>query len=113
MNIMQRTDALYGFPEVDLLLLKDLLEKSLSTPMEAHESYYRGGLYFCSRDSCGNVYRLQRNFGELGNDWAEEGFKQYPTLLYATFYSAFEPFESGITSPQVGGKLLQRKLAES
>lgn len=107
------THDLYGFQDRDLNALKAKLERAFTLTMEKHDSLYHGGLYFRCTDKTGSVFRLQSNFGEVGDEWAEDEFQKYMTLLYVSSCSAIEAstIEQMVTMPLTGGILLRRQAA--
>lgn len=80
----------FGFSGSSLDDIKERLEEMLSLKLEIHDSLYYGGQYYRWSDAAGNVFRLQSNYGILGDEWAEEEFMQWPILLYASVEGDFD-----------------------
>ena len=113
MNTKFYAHDLYGFQDQDLNALKAELERAFTLTMEKHDSLYHGGLYFRCTDKSGSVFRLQSNFGEIGDEWAEDEFQKHMTLLYVSSCSvvAAGTIEQVVTTPLFGGFLLRRQLS--
>ena len=103
---------LYGFHQEDLDDLRQRLEAVLDLSMEGCDSLYFGGLYYAAIGGMGSTFRLQFNFGELGDEWAEGEFQEYAVLLYVSCGSEQESdaVEHTVAHPSLGARLLRRKI---
>jgi hypothetical protein len=89
----ESTVDLYGIAVEDIEAARKLIESILEVELDAHESMYRGGDYYCKElDGCRLV--LQPNNDLLWQDddpleerWAEPDFSNYPILVYVEGHS--------------------------
>ena len=104
-----RTNELYGFRTTNVDDVSQRLTSYLQVVFQAHDSVYRGGKYLEGENASGHYFRVQKNFGELGNEWAEEAFSEYPVLVYVSIETASPDLEAILSCGNVGGKLLRRQ----
>lgn len=106
MNTAKNYD-LYGFRESRLEVIKGTVASALNLDFATRDSSYLG-LYYRSVTADGDEFILQSNRHASSDDWAEGGFKQYPSLLYATTGAGQNLVQDVITA--LGGRLLRREL---
>lgn len=106
MNTLKNYD-LYGFLEPRLESVREGVESALNVVFELRDSSYVG-VYFRCETAVGDEFIVQRNHDEASDDWAEDAFQQFPTLLYATLSSEPDATRNVVTS--IGGQLLRRQL---
>ncbi|MCB9148600.1 MAG: hypothetical protein H6641_07545 [Caldilineaceae bacterium] len=101
---------LYGFKQSDLELVRAELEMVLELKFVAHDSLYRGGLYYrCDRPHS-ESFQLVGNFNHIEQEYAEEQFADYPTLLYVEQASSPKVTEETIVNNMSSAKLLRREI---
>ena|SRR5262245_3333884 len=100
---------LYGIAVEDIEAARKLIESILEAELDAHESLYRGGDYYCKELDDGRLV-LQSNKDLLWQDgdpleerWAEPGFSNYPILVYVEGHSDSDRIRSLLTmdNPQI------------
>lgn len=105
---MAKTFDLYGFRTDDLEAARASVESALGVQLQAHESSYHCGDYYClGKDGEENLI-LQRNFDDFEEEWTEEQFKSTPILLYVNHTQRPEELEEALTS-RIGGIALLRR----
>ena len=88
--------------------MRESVASALNVVFERRDSSYRGGEYFRCATARGDEFILQTNYHESSGDWAEDAFKQHPTLLYATTGTEHDSAKDAIAS--IGGHLLRRQV---
>ena len=78
---MTKKSNLFGAPLLELDAARSAVERALGTPMELHESAYRGGDYF-RLEKTGVKLVLQTNFMEDDGEVAEAEYPDADVLLY-------------------------------
>lgn len=77
-----KTYDLYGIRVDDLETARAVVEDALRIKLNPHESSYHCGDYYRVGDAGAEHIVLQRNHDDLEKEWTEEGFKEFPVLLY-------------------------------
>ncbi len=95
-----KTYDLYAITSASLEQSKEIVEVALGIQMYLHESGFRGGLYYRSKDLGTEHFILQRNYSPLDDEWTETQHQGSPFLLYvnetrrsATLQDAFAGIE--------------------
>lgn len=78
---MTKKSNLFGASLLELNTARSAVERALGTPMESHESAYRGGEYF-RLEKTGVKLVLQTNFMEDDGEVAEAEYPDADVLLY-------------------------------
>jgi len=73
---------LCGILEVDIDKAKTLIEHYFDSDFVPHDSSYIGEYWLLCLSSGGEVSLRPNLTGFEDDDWAEEGHKEYPNLLY-------------------------------
>lgn len=76
---------LYGCQNKSLLEAKNEVELSLDVAMEERESEYQGGVYYSHKYEGEEVAVLKVNFDLFDEEPAEQGFPEFPVLLYLSY----------------------------
>jgi hypothetical protein len=103
------TYDVYGFLTDDLETVRASVESALGVVFAAHESSYRGGDYYRFGEVGNEELILQYNLSTVDGEWAEEGFREFPTLLYVDNTSRAEEIEKFLTAKNMGASLLRRQ----
>ena len=98
---------LYGFPEGCLDSVREAVESALGVMFELRDSSYVG-VYFRCETAIGDELILQKNQDESSDDFTEDAFQQFPTLLYTIVSTEPDAIRNAVTS--IGGQLLRRQL---
>lgn len=104
---MPKNYDLYGFVESRLESVKAAVESALAVTLEMRDSSYLGVYFRCDLRNGGELI-LQTNRDEASDEWAEDAFQKYPTLLYATTGAENDLVKDAVAS--VGGYLLRRQM---
>jgi hypothetical protein len=73
---------LYGIREASLALVKSELERLIGIIFEERESSYQAGIYYISGPANSEQFLLKRNVDPFDGEPAEQGFPDYPVILY-------------------------------
>ena len=98
---------LFGFPEACLESVRETVESALGVVFELRDSSYVG-VYFRCETVVGDELILQKNQDDSSDDWAEDAFRQFPTLLYTVVSNQPDVIRNAVGA--IGGQLLRRQL---
>jgi hypothetical protein len=83
---MNKIFDIYGGETNDLQLCREVIQSALGVQLEAHESSYLGNYYRWGKQY-GEELILQKNYDESEQEFREERFKDFRTLLYVNLFS--------------------------
>lgn len=100
----------YGFIQDDLDQVRSGVESMLEIQFAAHDSMYRGGLYYRLGNPGTENFVLQKNYNSDEQEYTEEQFSEYPLLLYVN--QPQDPFsiEERLLRGRFSIKLLRREI---
>jgi len=81
-GVVKKTYDLYGLTSSQMEYARVSVEHALGIKLQAHESSYRGGMYFRLNDVGQEHFILQRNYDGFDREWNEPEYQYVPFLLY-------------------------------
>ena len=73
---------LYGIRDASLGLVKSEVERLFGIIFEERESSYQAGIYYIFGQANSEQFLLKRNVDPFDGEPAEQGFPDYPVILY-------------------------------
>jgi len=105
-----KTYDLYGYEgDFNLEQISSTIEELLGVDLTKHESSFHCGEYYRLGQDGTENFVLQKNYDDFENEWTEEEYSEFPSILYVNETDRAEIIEQKLTSHE-RIKLLRRDI---